>query len=873
MTTAPPTANSLKSGRWIASTCKMCLHSCGNLIHVTDTGVINKIEGNPSNPSNNGKLCPKGNAAIMRHYDPNRFKQPMRRTNPEKGVGIDPMWEPISWEEALEYTAAQIKKSLDEDPRKILPSLEDFQKFNIWAWPLSFGNFNFYQSGGTMCGGAYHPVNGFIHSAFACANDAKHCNYWINNGTGDGFSSHLHAAAQANWVAKARTERGMRVVAVEPRLSIAAAKAEEWVPIRPATDRHFAMGLSHVLVYEGLCDYRALKRDTNAPYLVGEDGYFIRDDNRQCYIWDKKNQCAKLWNDETIEEIALEGNYELDGKPCRPAFQVYKDILADCSPEAMEKITTVPADTIRRIAREFARAAQIGATIKVEDGRTLPLRPAAYNYYRGAQGHKHGAQTNHSFKLVNMLIGNIDTPGGHMGVTLDPKEVDFNHCSMGESGMLKPTPHQLGPVPGFHYPPSTYHMMDYFPLGVHPPHFNLLMHENREKFGVQFTPDVIVNCHSNPVWAIHGSREKWFEFLRGMRFIVCVDIIPTEMTDFADVILPSHDVLESWNCTMIEPPHTEGQCFRQPATPPLHDTKSEEDIFYELSERLGILEAYNNVINLTLGFEGHPELMLELDKKYTDKEIARRKGLLWDGNDIDYYMEHGHSVTEKRLDKWYRPWEGCRLHFYIEDYLVERDKLKQQMEEANVPFRHEWEWDDYQPLPSSTLDPVHEEPPEYDLYAITFKDIQLNFGESLSNPWIKDIVYRDPVHTGLLLNPKTAAAQGLEKGSIVKVESPYGRLYGRISVSEGMHPETLGVSNALSRMKSKAAGVLPAGGHYNDMLPYDLKNTDAASAQPETVCKVKLTRLDDWPDFLKQGRTVYDLVEDYETAKGKGGHH
>jgi len=92
-----PTANSLKSGRWVASSCKMCLHSCGNLIHVTDDGIINKIEGNPTNPSNNGKLCPKGNAAIMRHYDPARFKQPMRRTNPEKGTGVDPMWEPISW--------------------------------------------------------------------------------------------------------------------------------------------------------------------------------------------------------------------------------------------------------------------------------------------------------------------------------------------------------------------------------------------------------------------------------------------------------------------------------------------------------------------------------------------------------------------------------------------------------------------------------------------------------------------------------------------------------------------------------------------------------------------------------------------------------
>ena len=69
----------------------------------------------------------------------------------------------------------------------------------------------------------------------------------------------------------------------------------------------------------------------------------------------RKNNCAKLWNDESIGKIALEGSYELNGKPCKPAFQKYKDILAECTPEAMSEITTVPAETIRRIAREFTK--------------------------------------------------------------------------------------------------------------------------------------------------------------------------------------------------------------------------------------------------------------------------------------------------------------------------------------------------------------------------------------------------------------------------------------------------------------------------------------------------------------------------------------
>jgi len=849
----------------------MCLHSCGSIIHVTDDGVINKIEGDPTNPSNNGKLCPKGNAAIMRHYDPNRFKQPLKRTNPEKGANVDPMWEPISWDEALDTVARELKKSIDEDPRKLLPSLEDFQKMNIWNWPLAFGNQNSFQSGGTMCGGAYHPVNGIVHSAFAVANDVKHCNYWINDGTGDGFSSHLHAAAQSNWVAKARIDRGMRCVTIEPRLSISAAKSEEWIPIRPATDRHFALGLCHVMVKEGLCDYKFLRKDTNAPYLVGEDGLFVRDADDKIYVWDSVENKAKLWDDPSIGRLALEGTFEVDGKTCKPAFQRFRDILDDCSPEEMEKVTTVPAKTTWRIAREFAAAATIGATIDI-DGRTLPLRPAGYNYYRGAQGHKHGFQTNHSFKMVNFMVGNIDAPGGLMGVTLDDQWVDHSHVEPGENGMLLPNPHQLGPLPPFAYPPTTYHLLNYFPVGLHPPHLNLEVFLNPEKYGVDFQPDVMMICHSNPLWAIQGPRHKWLEFMKSMRFIAVSDIIPTETTQWADIILPSHDALESWNMTMIEPPHTEGMCLRQPVTEPLYDTKSEEDIFAELSERMGILEGYNSVINIVSGFEHKPELMLELDKKYTDKEIARRKGLLWNDKDIDWYMEHGHAVTERRSDKWYRPWEGMRLHFYIEMMVTERDKLKALMEEHDVPFRHEWGWDDYQPLPTTVLDPVHEEPPEYGLYAIFYKDIQMNFGESLSIPWIKDIVYRDPVHIAMILNPKTAAAQGLQEKDIVRVDSPYGFLYGRIGTSEGMQPDTLGISNSLSRTKVRHEGVPHAGGHFNDLLPYDLGNTDAVTGQPETVCKIKITKLDDWPEGLKQGKSVYDLVDELEQP-GKAGVH
>jgi anaerobic selenocysteine-containing dehydrogenase len=831
--------NSMKPGKWVNTTCKMCLHSCSVRVHVTPEGVINKVEGNPTNPSNESGICPKGNSAILRTYDPQRIKTPLKRTNPRKGPNDNPGWKPISWTEAMDIVCAELKKTYEDDPRKLLPAINDFHKLNLWAWPAAFGgNGNYFSVVGTLCGGGYHPMNGFIHSSFAAANDTNYCNYWINNGGCDGFSSHLHVAGAARHMANARVDRGMHLVTVEPRLSSSAAKSQEWIPIRPATDRHFALGMMNVMVTEKLCDYNFLKKDTNAVYLVGADGYFVRKDGEKPYVWDPVDNVAKTYDDPTIKDFALEGQYVVEGVNVKPAYQLFLDIVLPCTPEKMENITTVPAETTKRIAREFVKAASIGSSITI-DGRELPLRPAAYNYYRGAQGHKTGSMSNHAYKLVNFMVGNIDTPGGHIGCTLDDAKIDNGHIFDGGGGMILPTPHQLGVAPPFAYPPNTCHLMDYFPIGVNPGHLIAETFFNPDKWGYTFKPDTMLICHSNPLWNMNGPQNKFFQIMKEMRFIVAMDILLNESTVWADIVLPVHDNFERWNMTMIEPPLTEGQCLTQPVIPPLYDTRSEESIFNEIAERLGFLATWNEIQNHVFQFVGNPELELKPDVKYDDKDLAERKAKLWDGKDLSYYMEHGHTSTMRRPDKWYRSWEGKRLHFYIEMIVDERDKLRKNMEEAKVPFIDEWEWDDYQPLPTAVLDPVHNEPPEFDLLAISFKDVQMNFGENLSIPWISDIVYNDPVHMGVLINPKTAAARNIGDGDIIKIASPYGEIMGIAKVTEGVHLDCLAISNALTRWTGYHSIVKAGGGNFNRLLPANLKNTDANSGQMECTAKVK----------------------------------
>lgn len=68
---------------------------------------------------NQGRLCPKSYGVIQKIYHPDRIKTPLKRTNPQKGPGIDPGWIPISWDEALDTIAEKMKKIRAEDPRKL----------------------------------------------------------------------------------------------------------------------------------------------------------------------------------------------------------------------------------------------------------------------------------------------------------------------------------------------------------------------------------------------------------------------------------------------------------------------------------------------------------------------------------------------------------------------------------------------------------------------------------------------------------------------------------------------------------------------------------------------------------------------------------
>ena len=78
---------------WYAATCNECEVNCGTLVR-TREGRALKVEGNPSHPINRGGLCARGQSSIQSHYDPDRIREPLKRS-------ANGSFKAISWKDAV----------------------------------------------------------------------------------------------------------------------------------------------------------------------------------------------------------------------------------------------------------------------------------------------------------------------------------------------------------------------------------------------------------------------------------------------------------------------------------------------------------------------------------------------------------------------------------------------------------------------------------------------------------------------------------------------------------------------------------------------------------------------------------------------------
>ena len=303
---APAAAGAAKplDEKWINTSCINCPARCAIKVRVVDGKAV-KITGNGLSRVSEGKVCPRAYVGLQVLYDQGRVNFPLKRTNAQKGKGVDPKWQPVSWEEAFDEIGRRLQAIRQkEEPHKLLlftglntRSSEDL----IRRFADAYGTPNVVsgdaleaetlKAGNWMADGHYSDV----------AYDLDNTNYILAFGADILESSRPLARLLRKW-GKMRREKPnrTRIVVVNPRYSLTAAKSDLWVPIRPGTDAALAMAVAHVIIRENLYDSAFVDRWT-------------------------------------------------------AGFEAYRKLALDeYSPEAVAKITGVDADDIRQMAREFA---------------------------------------------------------------------------------------------------------------------------------------------------------------------------------------------------------------------------------------------------------------------------------------------------------------------------------------------------------------------------------------------------------------------------------------------------------------------------------------------------------------------------------------
>ena len=738
-----------EAGEWIPSCCNMCGGQCGILVQVVD-GKVNKIEPNNWNPNNytnistdffdgyteqygvkeGATICPKGNAGIAQLYDPDRVTKPLKRTNPDKTLGADPKWQEITWEVALDEIAAKMKTLRDaNEAHKLLWISEDHSFVNVQDdFNQLYGSPN-YSNHSNLCDvarkasfksvmGDDRPLADFIQSKYVML-----------------FGWNPTSAIK--WVHLPRIitraiENGARLVVVDPYLSDTAAKAQEWVSLRPGTDGALALAMAHVIIRDELYD-----KDFVDNWTVG--------------------------------------------------FAEYSKYVADKTPEWAEKITSVKAATIERLATELATT-----------------KPALVDAWSGPGQHSNGVQGGRAIALLNALIGTIDQPGG----MINPSR------SGGKHGKAKPDVTAAETLKN-----KRFDQLDTYPMG-HKSGVYARMFNNLLDGTGPYQPKMMMCVFQNPVMAVPGT-EKVAEAIAKLETFVVIDTMLSETAMLADYVLPGTTYFERYDITTHWVTWT-AVGLRQPVVKPIFGQPAEYEVVAALGRRLDLKDADGKeffslgalsgepVEDLTAWYEenlsaeiknGGPAITLEelkalpgavyVDQKGTkyakyEGELAPEKleKAVYDGEPT----ADGTAVYDKAKDDGGvvighvfggKPVKGFatksgKIEFVSTSLVDKKDADGKAVDLLPVYTPRDWQPDD-----------------KFPLYLINWKEASHTLTRTQNNPILLELKPDNP----LVIHPDTAKRFGLEDDGEAWIESPHGKVKARVKVSRRIHPEVVGLQH------------------------------------------------------------------------------
>jgi len=507
-------------------------HNCGGrcllIAHLQD-GRITRLDTDDRPDTISApqlRACVRGRAYLRRQYHPDRLTQPLKRVG-KRGEGT---FTPVTWDEALDLVAREMQRVKATYGNSAL------------FVPYGTGSYNQLNGSQTarrlmnLFGGCLGIHNSYSWAAINTATPYVYGTLQTGNQRQDWLNSkyilmwgwnpaEMRDGTNSDYFVKLARQNGARVVCIDPRHTLSAASlADEWIPIRPGTDAAMMTAMAYVMITEHLVD-----------------AAFIR---THCVGFDRAQMPAGCEDAESYTDYVLGA----------------RDGIAK-TPEWAESITTVPRETIARIAREYATA-----------------RPAVLYQGYGMQRRAYGEQVVRAGCVLASLTGNVGISGGWAsGLANQVPDAPFwNVFPVGEN----PVP---AAIPVFLWTEAVLRGASMTTAdGI----IGADRLDNDIKLIYTVASNVLINQHANV-----NRNARMLEDESRVEFIVVQDQFLTPSARFADVILPACTQFETWG---VEDGWKYGDevILMPQLVEPLGQTKSDYRICAELAERLGIGEAY-----------------------------------------------------------------------------------------------------------------------------------------------------------------------------------------------------------------------------------------------------------------------------------------
>ncbi|MDT7928265.1 molybdopterin-dependent oxidoreductase [Tepidimonas sp.] len=720
--------------------CHQCPARCGIDVYTTD-GRVHAIYGSTEHPIANGKLCPKGPLGTYILYDPDRFKGPMKRTNPNKGRNEDPKFVPISWDEALQTVADRLNALRDKGES------HRFALLYGRGWGAScaglqgtfgklYGSPNVAIGHSSMCSdGSMKAKQATDGNGSYNAHDYRNCNYLLLMGCGFLEAFRPYNNVMQMWGYMRSKSPKTRVTAVDVHMNTTLAASDRALLIKPGTDGAFALAVAHVILTRGLWE--------------------------RSFVGDFKDGINRFKAGQTVDPELFEEKWT------RGLVEWWNIELKDRTPEWAEGITTILARDIVATAVEF------GST-----------RPAMAIFERGVHAHSNGILNAMAVHSLNALVGSLFAKGGmmyQMGPSYGPLPVKAEDYmdDYAKNGPWKAMPridlkgHEDG------YLLANNMMQEVGPNSL---------------AGKPYKLDTIMFYQNNAVWTAPNGQ-VWEEALKEL-FVIDTSPFPGETAMMADLVLPDHTYLERLQDAPSYPfegwPLTQ---LRVPAVKPLYDTKYFGDTLIEIGKRIkgpmgeyykALKDTENVLRHLAKGFESNPgDNGVKDFESWKEKGVWYKKPYLWQQRNGEFYewdgTDYAKKMTPEEVKAKLLKTPSGKFEFrsgWLESH-ADWIAAKTGRDKTKLMFPH-WE------------EPKH--PGGGDLYMVTPKVALHAEGRGANIPMAISLLQpvmggRDRVY--IEIHPETAKKRGIRDGDRIRIKSSVGTIEGYCRYFEGVRPDTL----------------------------------------------------------------------------------